>query len=141
MFRKIILLICIAFVVVCYGYPCLILPFGNYNYKYENLKGEEQVATIKFNFDGTVTYSDADLEDEQIFNYKLKGNKIIVSEDETFDDSDMEIKLKNIYEFDTQGLLESKTYKNNIGMYVSIGVGALAIIMILTAPNKSKRRR
>ena len=137
MFRKIILLICIAFVVVCYGYPCFVLPFGGYTYKYEDVNGDIQKVVRQFKFDGTMV----DEEGEIISYYKLKGNKIIISADETIDEYDLEVSLKNMYEFEMPILLDAVEFKNDIGMYISIGVGALAIIMVLTAPNKSKRRR
>jgi len=31
MFRKILLIICMAFFVLCYVYPCVMLPFGSYS--------------------------------------------------------------------------------------------------------------
>ena len=130
MLRKIILMICIAFVVVCYGYPCLIIPFGEYKFK-ETIEGEIYEESMKFKFDGTFSIGD------KTGYYKLSGNKIIISEDETFDDADAKIKLRNLYSFDFSILPGmSMTFTNYIGMYASIGVGVLAIVLILTAPNK-----
>ena len=133
MFRKLLLLICIAFVVVAYGYPCLIVPFGSYTYKYEE-DGVKEEISLQFNFDGTITSTDSD---EKSY-YKLKGNKIIISEDEDFTDEDLEITLKNIYEFEMPILVSSLEFRNNIGMYATIGVGALAVVLVLTIPSKRK---
>ena len=136
MFRKIVLLICIAFVVVCYGYPCLMLPFGSYTYTYK--VGEEtKEISLQFNFNGTV------IEDgkKEVSYYKLKGREIIISDDKTFDESDEVVKINNLYELNRDYVLTSVTLKNNIAMYITIGVGVLAVIMILTAPNRGGLRR
>ena len=57
MLRKIVLILCVAFVVVCYGYPCFILPFGEYVRTTEigNITTE---STYNFDWDGTVTKED-----------------------------------------------------------------------------------
>lgn len=135
MFRKILLLICIAYVVVCYGYPCLLLPFGSYTYSYEDMSGNKQEMSIQFKFNGTMTTEGS----EDVSYYKLKGNKVIISEDESFDESDLTLTLKNMYEFEMPVLLMNCSFRNNIGLYISLGIGGLATILVLTIP-KSKRR-
>lgn len=132
MLRKIILMICIAFIVVCYGYPCLVLPFGDYQCNYTDpISGDKIEVTMQFKFGGKLI-----IDDDEGF-YKQSGNKIIISEDETFDDEDLTIKLNNMYTFDFALLPGmSMTFKNNIGMYAAIGVGVLSVILVLTAPSK-----
>ena len=132
MFRKLLLLLCIAYVVVCYGYPCLVLPFGNYKYTYQSEGVREEVA-VQFHMNGTITIKDS----EEVNYYKLKGNKVIISVDETFDNNDLTVTLKNMYEFEMPIL--GVNLRNNVGILVSIGVGALAILLVVTIPKKNKR--
>jgi len=128
MLRKILLLVCIAFVVVCYGYPCLILPLGSYTYEYE-LEGEKEEISLQFNFNGTFLAEGS----EDVGYYKLKGNKIILSEDETFDEADLQVKINNIYELNVPLM---GTFKNSIALYATMGVGVLAVLLVLTIPSK-----
>lgn len=128
--RKILLIICIAFVVVCYGYPCFILPFGEY--KYTTTVAEETVnTTFKFDFKGKVKISSGESSEEMF--YKLKGNTVILSEDETFDDSDTKLNISNMYSI---GLLGENAV-NQMGMWSAIGVGVLALLLVVTIPKKS----
>ncbi len=134
MFRKILLLICVAFVVVCYAYPCFVLPLGTYNGEIGN--GENVVeVSLKFDFNGKVKIKMAESESEQ--NYKLSGNYVIISEDEAFDDKDLKIKLNSIYNFAMNEGIVDINMQNDIGMYMAIGIGAFAIILILL-PNRRK---
>lgn len=129
MFRKLILILCIAFVVVCYGYPCFILPFGQYVRTTEigNAKVE---AIYDFNWDGTVTHED-ELGLTTKYYYKLKGNDVLLSENEDFDDDDNDsISINSLYNIDNG-------YFNQVGMYVAIGVGVLALLLIITIPRKN----
>ena len=123
--RKVLLLLCIAFVVVCYGYPCLIVPFGTYKYETTNM-GEKYVQTCEFKFNGKAKIKFEDLETE--YYYKLKGNKIILSNDKKFDDNDMEIKISSMYKIGEA--------ENLIGKIVAIAVGVLAVVLVVTAPSK-----
>ena len=129
MFRKLLLLICIAFVVVCYGYPCLILPLGSYSYSYEDLEGNKQEYSIQFNFNGTAIVD----ESETISYYKLSGDKVIISSDKNFEGDVFELKIKNLYELEGEVVV-----KNNIAMYSTIGVGALAVVLVLITPNRGR---
>ena len=123
--RKLLLILCIAFVVVCYGYPCLVLPFGTYSCKTEVL-GEEVTSTIKFGFDKKAEYT---IGDESVeLNYKLSGNTVILSVDEEFDDSDMEITIGSIYRIGE--------YHNLVGLLTTIGIGILALCLVVTIPKK-----
>lgn len=128
--RKILLLVCIAFVVLCYGYPCFILPIGEYTHsETSEVLGVEVTNTysVKFGFDGKakVSYNNIDTE----YNYKLDGNHVILSLDEEFGNSD-----------DTEMIIDS-IYRlgeavNPIGLWTTVGIGVLAILMIVTIPNK-----
>ena len=134
MFKKILLLICVAFVVVCYAYPCFALPFGTY--KGQIGSGESRVeVSMNFGFDGKVKIKSADSETTQY--YKLKGNEIIISEDKKFDDNDITVNLDSMYEFNLGAEMFNVEMKNAIGMYVAIGVGAFAVILILL-PNRRR---
>lgn len=129
MFKKIVLLICVAFAVVCYAFPCFVLPFGSY--KGEIGSGESKVnVEMNFGFDGKVKIKTGELENSQY--YKIEGNKIIISEDKTFDKNDVKVKLDSMYEMNF-----GTDLRNDIGMYMAIGVGALAVVLILLP---SKRR-
>ena len=129
MFRKIVLILCVAFVVVCYGYPCFILPFGEYVRTTEigNITTE---STYNFDWDGTVTKED-ELGITTKYYYKLKGNEVLLSVDENFDDDyDISISINSLYNIDNG-------YFNQVGYYVAIGVGILALVLIITIPRRS----
>lgn len=134
MFKRIILLICVAFVVVCYAYPCVILPFGTYKGQIGSGEGKVEI-TMNFGFDGKVKIKSGEMDETQYF--KLNGNEIIISEDKTFDKNDIKVNLDSMYEFDLGEDMFSVEMKNTVGVYVAIGVGVLAVIMILI-PNKRK---
>lgn len=123
--RKILLVISIAFVVLCYGYPCLILPFGEY--KYETTIAGAKIETIyEFKFNGRVNISVNDA--EQQYYYKLKGNEIIISDDKTFNDEDSKLAISSIYKIGNM--------VNQIGQFVAIGIGVMALVLVLTIPSK-----
>ena len=123
MFKKILLLICIAFVVVCYGYPFFALPFGEYTGEIGS--GESKVeVSFKFAWDGKVECKYGELENEAY--YKVKGDEIILYSDEKHENEIDKMKLNSMYSIDTICELT-----NNIGMYMAIGVGVLAIVLVL----------
>ena len=128
MLRKIVLILCVAFVVVCYGYPCFILPFGEYVRTTEigNITTE---STYNFDWDGTVTKEDVFGITTKYY-YKLKGNEVLLSVDENFDDYDISISINSLYNIDNG-------YFNQVGYYVAIGVGILALVLIITIPRRS----
>lgn len=134
MFKKILLLICVAFAVVCYAFPCFILPFGSYKGEIGSGEGKVEIS-VNFGFDGKAKMEIGDLEQTQY--YKLKGDKIIISDDKTFDDNDIEINLDSMYQFSLSDGDVNCEMQNNIGMYMAIGVGVLAVVLILL-PNKRK---
>ena len=137
MLRRIFLLLCIAFVVVCYGYPFFILPFGEYKGTTSFL-GVEAETTYNFKFNGRVTvsysYSGSTTSNEGY--YKLNGKEVIISSNETFGDSDdAKLTLDSMYQISLNQVGGSAT--NMIGMIISISVGVLAIIAIV-APSKKR---
>ena len=123
--RKLLLILCLAFVIVCYGYPCLVIPFGTYLCKTEEL-GEEVISTIKFGFDKKAEYTIGDITTDVY--YKLSGNTVILSVDEEFNDSDMEITIGSIYRIGE--------YNNLVGLITTIGIGIFALCLIITIPKR-----
>lgn len=141
MFRKILLIICIAFVVVCYGYPCFILPLGTYSYTTTVLE-QEVTTTYKFGFNGKVTVGSSATDTTTEYFYKLSGNKVIISEDETFDDNDIKLAINNMYQINMPTVLsitdtEANVATNQVGMWVTIGIGVLALLLVITIPRRS----
>lgn len=128
MFRKIVLILCVAFVVVCYGYPCFLLPFGEYVRSTE--VGNIQIeAKYNFDWDGTVT-EENELGITTKYYYKLKGNEVWLSIDEDFESADKTISINSLYNIDNG-------YFNQVGYYVAIGVGILALVLIITIPRRN----
>ena len=125
--RKILLLISIAFVVLCYGYPCLVLPFGSYHDE-TTVLGAKIETTYQFKFNGKVKIAINDSEEE--YYYKIKGNEIIISDDKTFNDDDSKLKISSIYNIN--GAI------NQVGQFVAIGIGVMALVLTLTIPSKNK---
>lgn len=129
MLRKIVLILCVAFVVVCYGYPCFILPFGEY-VRTTEIGNITTKSTYNFDWDGTVTKED-ELGITTKYYYKLKGNEVLLSVDENFDDDyNISISINSLYNIDNG-------YFNQVGYYVAIGVGILALVLIITIPRRS----
>lgn len=122
MLRKILLLLCIAITVVCYGWPCLVVPFG----KYEGKVGETAVS-YEFGFNGTVVckYGDETIIGKYELDFKNKGIKVTLDGHET-----ESIELNNMYSFDNL-----VTFKNQIGEYAMLGIGILAVVIVLISPN------
>ncbi len=128
--RKILLILCIAFVVVCYGYPCFVLPIGTYKYTATTKIGDKEISTTttyEFDFKGNAVIKNGDVETE--YKYKLKGDEIILSLDEEFDDNDLKIQISSMYKLN--GAI------NSIGMWITIGVGVLAFVLVITIPRKN----
>lgn len=133
-FRKIYLTLIIALVVLCYGYPMFILPFGSYTYK-EKVGDAVVESAIKFQFDGSYSIKMGDA--EQTGYYKVKNGKIYFGTDKEVDttsDSGV-MTLTNMY------TITSGTAKivNNIGQYTMLGLGVLSLLLVVTIPS-SKRR-
>ena len=125
--RKIFLILCLLFVVICYGYPCLILPFGTYKQE-TNIGGTKYETTYKFKIDGKVEISVNDAKDE--YYYKLNGNELIISEDKKFDKNDSKIAICSLY--NVNGAV------NLIGEIIAIGIGVITIILVATIPHKKR---
>ncbi len=123
--RKILLILSIVFVVVCYGYPCVILPFGTYKYE-TTMFGSKIETTYEFKFNGKVKIGINDEKTE--YYYKLKGNEIIISDDKKFDDNDSKIAISSIYNIG--GAI------NQVGQFLAIGVGVMALVLVCTLPKK-----
>jgi len=129
--RKLLSLLCILFVVVCYAYPCFVLPFGEY--KLEKVISEDQKVELTLKFDlNKVTITEGKI--EQVYYYKVDGDEIILSDDTNFtEDDNFKLQLDSMYEI---GYGEKA--RNDIGMYIAIGVGVLAVVLVLL-PSKKKR--
>ena len=129
--RKLLSLLCILFVVVCYAYPCFVLPFGEY--KLEKVISEDQKVELTLKFDlNKVTITEGKI--EQVYYYKVDGDEIILSDVTNFtEDDNFKLQLDSMYEI---GYGEKA--RNDIGMYIAIGVGVLAVVLVLL-PSKKKR--
>ena len=126
MFRKILLIICLAFVVVCYGYPCFILPFGNYTYKTSDNKQE----SISFKFNGTATAtSSSGTKTEYKYKINFKDNTITLTPVDS--GSEVTMTINNMY---SVGFLVN--FENNIGKFIMLGVGILSLVLIVTIPRR-----
>ena len=122
MLRKVMLLLCIAITVFCYGWPSLVVPFGTYKGKV----GDEAVS-YEFSFNGTVVYKTSEETKNGKYELDFMHNAVKI----TLDGEETQVQtLKNMYEFDS--------FKNQIGQYVILGVGILAIVLVLISPNGNK---
>lgn len=137
-FRKIFLTLAIAFVVLCYGYPMFILPFGSYKYNY---KVGDQTKTVELQFKWDGSYK---LDDSTGF-YKLKGNKIYLNDTKDFgnlDDKTYMI-ISNMYNVKFsmpigESADVSVQFSNKIGEYVAIGIGVVSLLLVLSIPNRRR---
>lgn len=130
--RKVFLIICIAFVVLCYGFPCFVLPFGTYKHE-DKVEGVQIETSYKFKFDGTVALETKIGDASQKFNYyyKIKDGNIILSMDKNFEDAeDVSMPLTSIYKIGEA--------VNTIGMYTAIGIGIAALVLVITIPGKKE---
>ena len=93
--RKLLSLLCILFVVVCYAYPCFVLPFGEY--KLEKVISEDQKIELTLKFDlNKVTITEGKI--EEVYYYKVDGNQIVLSEDTNFtEDDNFKLQLNSIF--------------------------------------------
>lgn len=131
MFRKIILLITIAFAVVCYAFPCFILPFGEYKATLGSGDAKTEVS-YQFGFDGKAVSKIGEIKTDYF--YKLQGDSVILSLDDKFDDADMKLEIKSMYEIEAI----TTDVTNNIGQYIALGFGILAVLFVLSAPSKRR---
>lgn len=134
MFRRIILLLCLVFAIFVYAFPCFVLPFGTYKATYTNaLTQETETAYMSFTFDGKIKDEDGNI----VNYYRLKGNKIEVSDDEDFS-STHALSLTNAYTVTLTPLGYEIKYINQIGLWASVGVGVLALLCIVTIPSRRR---
>ena len=134
MFKKIFLLLSLVFVVVCYAYPCLVLPFGEYTSVQIISENPDDKITITYKFDmNKVVRKKNDV--EEVFYYRLDKNEIILSEDTNFtEDDNTRIQIDSIYELHDGGV----KVENKIGMYIAIGIGVIDLLMILSISTKKR---
>lgn len=136
MLRKIVLLLCIAFAVFCFGYPCLILPIGSYELD-KPIGKLEAVTTYQFKFNGKVEITTKLKDDSngisttETMYYKLKGNKIVLSKEKkpTKDEENDWLAISSIFRLGNGAF-------NVYACGASIGVALLAAVLVATAPNK-----
>lgn len=134
MLRRILLLLCLAFVVVVYAFPCFVLPIGNYEAKYKNiLTNEEETKTLTFTFDKTIKDENGDV----VYYYRMKGNKIELSNDQEFTSS-TEISLSNAYTIIFTPLGIEMKFVNKIGVWATVGVGVVALLCVITIPSRKR---
>ena len=135
MFKRILLLLCIAYVVICYGFPFFTLPFGEYTFTDSiTVAGVTTNYTYIYKFEfggkGKATIKSGDTSTSKEFTYSFNGNKVKLKENDSGDE--YEFTLNNMYEFTSMSLsLKPMTARNDIGMWISVGVGALATILQL----------
>lgn len=129
--RKFLLLFSIAFVFICYIFPFFVLPFGTYKIEQEITPGTKIESTYKFKLNGKFEINISGVKQE--FYYKVKGNKLIVSEDKEFNDKDQKIELGSVYNIN--GAI------NSTGKYIAIGVESVALLMALSLPSKKRKSR
>ena len=103
---------------------------GEYSYSTTaEVLGEEVTTTysIEFDFDGKAHVSVGKVSTE--YNYKLDGNHVIFSADEEFGNADdWDMLINSVYQLGD--------YVNLIGLWTIIGVGILALALVVTIPNK-----
>lgn len=143
--RKFLLLICVAFTFFAFCWPCTIFPFTNYTYTTKSEVGE---TTIKYNFNFTgkvkvttiTKIGDVSNENktEMLYRISFKNKTIKFSETkEGFKDA-IPVSLNNIYSFGFNVAGIKAEMKNSVAMWTSVGVGAVAVLLILTIPKKRK---
>lgn len=143
MIRKIFLILCLAFGVLAFGYPCLILPVGSYT---QTITKDDVSSTLSYNFhwNGKVTQTmilepkgGEKTEDVKEFFYKLDWkNGVRISEDKNFDDKDALLPIANVFRI--TGPLGIYQLRNQLAMWISIAVGVVDLLLIVTIPRKHK---
>ncbi len=116
-----------AFSVLAFGYPCLVLPIGTYTMK----ATENTSISYTFKFNGKVEMATKikETETKKEYFYKLDWKRgVIISEDDKFDDKDMTLKISSI---NSVGGAD-----NPIAMAISIGVAVLDLVLVLTIRKK-----
>lgn len=124
--KRILLFLCLIFVVVAYGYPCFALPFGTYKNTIE-YDGVKTTTTLNLKFNGTAVMKVGDV--ETTYNYKIN-------------DGEVELYIEGyenepVYEFEIHAFNKVGNMTNMVGTYISIAFGVVAIIAICL-PYKKK---
>ncbi len=130
--RKLFLILCLAFGILAFGYPCLVLPIGTY-------KMETKITTVSysFKFDGKVDVisslkltEDGDaVETKSTKYYKLDWKRgVIISDNDKFDGKVETLIISNI--FSVNGM------DNPIALAISIGVAVVDLVLVLTIRKK-----
>ena len=143
--RKLLLLLCVAFAVVGFCYPCVIFPFTDYTC---TIKIAETDVTTSYNFklngkvDITIKTSNSLLntKDTKTKYYKLdfKNRKVLINDTKEFENA-QGFSIDNIYNLNMgSGVKELDLYKNKIAMWTSVGIGIFAVLLIITIPKKHK---
>ncbi len=136
--RKTVLLLCIAFAIVAFGFPCFVVPFGSYDGEgYEQTQEGEVVQyrdSYEFHLNGKVIYTKTSYDRKQVlekteYYYKLKKNKVFLSEDNKFDNLTRHETIASIIRLGNGRF-------NIYSCAVAIGVAVIAGALVLTAPNK-----
>ena len=138
--RKVILLLCIVFAVVAFGFPCFVVPFGSYDGEILTYAdGKEHIEnkySYSFGLNGKVKYvltsaeNEAEIIEQKEYYYKLVRNKIFISEDEQFgNEDDRMMTIASIIRLGDGSF-------NIYSCAMAIGVAVVAGALILTAPNR-----
>ncbi len=131
--RKVLLILCLAFFVLGFGWPTIILPYTKYSYKTDDM---EMSFTFQINGKVKVESKMGDSKTKQSYKYKVnfKDNaiEIIVSKEEK-----ISLKIDSFYKLSmlSAGDMEISP-TNKVAAGVSIGIGAAALLLIVFAPSK-----
>ncbi len=146
MIRKLLLILSIAFAVFAFGYPCMVLPYTNYTFTYTE-KDVEISSTLKFQLNGRVkitgdsSVSSSGLVEQENYYYKIsfKNRQVLISDTKDFGNA-MKLDIDNIYSLRSGALslVSSKGYINNVAKWTSIGVGVVALLLVITIPTKRR---
>ena len=139
MIRKLLLILSIVFAVFAFGYPCMIFPYTNYTFTYSE-KDVEISSTLKFQLNGRVkitgdsSLGSIGLVEQENYYYKIsfKDQQVLISDSKEFENS-MKLDLKNIY-----SLGSNEGYTNNVAKWTSLGVGVVALLLVISMPTKRK---
>ncbi len=139
MIRKLLLILSIVFAVFAFGYPCMIFPYTNYTFTYSE-KDVEISSTLKFQLNGRVkitgdsSLGSIGLVEQENYYYKIsfKDQQVLISDSKEFENS-MKLDIKNIY-----SLGSNEGYTNNVAKWTSLGVGVVALLLVISMPTKRK---
>lgn len=131
--RKVLLILCLAFFVLGFGWPTIMLPYTKYTYKTKEM---ETSYTFQLNGKVKVESKLGKTKTNNTYKYKInfKDNaiEVIVSKDQK-----LSLKIDSFYKLSmiSAGEMEMSA-TNTVAAGVSIGVGALALLLIILSPSK-----